>query len=81
MGLKDGDVVYRVVEEGSEYRLSGYRNATGLYSTLAGARRAKSDQEKYQQRMTEYRERAGKEPVQCPAVKLQKSRLVWEGVE
>ena len=64
------NVVYRVVEPGGEYRYSGYRNATGLYSTLKGARQQKTREGK------DWRgEPSGK------VLKIQRARLVWEDVE
>lgn len=73
--------VYRVVTEGSEYRMGGYRNATRLFNTLKGARQIKADEERSLKRRNEWREMRGEEPVPVPAVKIQKARLVWEDVE
>lgn len=66
---KTSEEVYRVVTEGSEYRLSGYNNPTGLYSTLKGARAQRTREDRPSRR-----ERGQK-------LKIQKARLVWEDVE
>jgi hypothetical protein len=83
------DEVYRVIQVGdeTEYRQSGYRNATGLYNSLKGAR----GQIGRAQRLAEYRnewartralrtgETSNERPI--PEFKIQKSALVWEDVE
>jgi hypothetical protein len=83
------DEVYRVIAVGdeSEYRQSGYRNATGLYNSLAGARgqvgREKRDAERRRENLRAWAERRG-EPVTLspiPEFKIQKSALVWEDAE
>lgn len=81
MGDKRSEEVYRVVEEGDDYRLSGYRNDTGLYTSLKGARQTRNDRVRHQEAMKAYRERAGKQAEEARPVKIQRARLVWEDVE
>lgn len=82
--------VYRVVQVGdeTEYRQSGYRNATGLYNSLKGARQQVGREKRSAKRIREnriaYLVRQGKIPESSPPIpefKIQKSVLVWEDVE
>jgi hypothetical protein len=75
------DEVYRVIEEGSDIRYGGWNNATKLFNTLQGARHARNDRVRHQEANKHYRERTGRDPIDYPAVRIQKSALVWEDVE
>lgn len=83
------DVVYRVVQIGdeTEYRQSGYRNATGLYNTIGGARgqvgRERKDARNRNANRQAWAQRKGEDfvPTPVPQFKIQRSVLSWEDVE
>jgi hypothetical protein len=76
------DEVYRVTESGTpDDRIGGWNNATKLFNTIQGARQARNGRVQHQAANKLCRERAGKDQIEYPAVKIQKSALVWEDVE
>ena len=77
------DEVYRVIKVGNEdgRRVGGYRNATKLYNSLAGARGQVGRERKAVERRNSWAGSLGREKQPLPEFKIQKSALVWEDVE